>query len=368
MKIAYLSAGNAIHTVRWVNALAQRGHTIFLITMHKGNEPLHEKVSLFQLPVTAPLGYFFNASHLKNLLKRLQPDFLHVHYATGYGTLGRLCQFKPMILSVWGSDIFDFPVKSFLHRAWLVKNLKTATKICSTSHVMATATEELLRRDNQPIAITPFGIDTMLFYPQPELRDSTVFKIGTVKTLASKYGIDTLIQAFYTLRNTLAGTSLAQQLRLCIAGDGPQRDKLQALVAKLGLSAVTEFAGHLPHAQVPAYLNQLNIYVACSRLDSESFGVAILEASACGLPVIVSRVGGLPEVVEEGVTGLIVEKEDIEQFATALSKLVQNKTIRDTMGHAGRQHVMEKYNWQESVPILETVYKQIKAMYRCSEK
>jgi len=86
------------------------------------------------------------------------------------------------------------------------------------------------------------------------------------------------------------------------------------------------------------------------------------------LPVIVSRVGGLPEVVEEGVTGLIVEKEDIEQFATALSKLVQNKTIRDTMGHAGRQHVMEKYNWQESVPILETVYKQIKAMYRCSEK
>lgn len=355
MKMAYLAAGNAVHTVRWVNALAQRGYTIFLITMHEGNEPLHEKVQVFKLPLASPWGYFLNAPFLKKLLMTLQPDLLHIHYATGYGALGRLCGFKPLILSVLGTDVFDFPNKSFWHRRWLVKNLRAATQICSTSQVMTVVTRQLC--DDKPIALTPFGIDTTLFCPRPDLHDNTVFKIGTVKNLAPQCGIDTLIKAFYNLRNQLADEQpqLAQQLRLCIAGEGPQRAELQALVAKLGLSAVTEFAGYVPHTQVPAYLNQMAIYVAASRL--ESFGVAILEASACGLPVVVSRVGGLPEVVEEGVTGLLAEKDNVEQFATALLKLVQNQTLRENMGQAGRQMVIEKYNWQDSVSILEAVYR-----------
>ncbi len=355
MKIAYLAAQSAIHTVRWANALAQRGHSIFLITMHIGDEPLHEDVQLFQLPIQAPWGYFLNAPFLTRLLKRLQPDFLHVHYATGYGTLGRLSRFEPLILSVWGSDVFDFPRQSRWHKAFVVKNLRAATQICSTSHIMATTTQQLCG-DDKAIAITPFGIDISLFYPRPELRNHRVFKIGTVKTLEPKYGVDTLIQAFYQLRNQLQKKDplLAQQLRLCIAGDGRQCAELQALVTELGLATVTEFAGHLPHAQVPTYLNQLDIYVAASRM--ESFGVAILEASACGLPVVVSRVGGLPEVVEEGLTGLLVEKDNVEQFAAALLKLVQNQSWRDSIGEAGRLFVIDNYDWRESVLILETVY------------
>jgi glycosyltransferase involved in cell wall biosynthesis len=354
MKIAYLAA-QTIHTVRWVNALAQRGHDIFLITMHSGDESLHENVQLFKLPFSAPSGYFLNAPFLKRLLKRLQPDWLHVHYATGYGALGRLSRFSPLILSVWGSDVFDFPTHSRWHKAFLVKNLANATQICSTSYIMAATTQQLCG-DDKAIAITPFGIDTSLFYPRPELRDQSVFKIGTVKTLAPQYGIDTLIRAFYQLRSWLQDKKplFAPQLRLCIAGDGQQRAELQALVTQLGLETVTEFAGHLPHAQVPIYLNQLDVYVAASR--SESFGVAILEASACGLPVVVSRVGGLPEVVEEGVTGLLADKDQVEQFAAALFKLVQDKSWRENLGKAGRQYVIDNYDWQESVVILETVY------------
>ena len=355
MKIAFLAAQSSIHTVRWANALAQRGHSIFLITMHTGEEPLHENVQLFKLPIPAPWGYFLNTPFLKRLLKQLQPDWLHAHYATGYGTLGRLSRFESLLLSVWGSDVFEFPEQSRWHKAFLVKNLQAATQICSTSHIMAATTQHLCG-DDKAIAITPFGIDISLFYPSPELRNHSVFKIGTVKTLAPQYGIDTLIQAFYQLRNQLQDKEplLAQQLRLCIAGDGQQRAELKALVRRLGLETVTEFVGHLPHAQVPTYLNQLDIYVAASRQDS--FGVAILEASACGLPVVVSRVGGLPEVVEEGLTGLLVEKDNVEQFAAALLKLIQNQSLRDSIGEAGRQHVIDNYDWRESVLILETVY------------
>jgi L-malate glycosyltransferase len=357
LKITFLAAHNAIHTVRLINALAQRGHHLSLITLHEGNEPLDDRIQLFKLPIPAPWGYFLNVPFLRRLLKQLQPDLLHVHYATGYGTLGRLSGFQPLILSVWGSDIFDFPTQSRWHKLWLAQNLRTATQICSTSQVMATATQALVQHVN-PIAITPFGIDTTIFYPRPELHYCTVFNIGTVKTLAPKYGIDTLILAFDKLRGWLAETNLplAQQLRLCIAGGGPQLNYLQNLVHQLQLTHVTEFAGHLPHSKVSAYLNKLNIYVAASRLDSESFGVAILEASACGLPVVVSRVGGLPEVVEEGISGYLVEKDNVEQFAATLLKLVKEDALRTQLGQAGRELVLNKYQWQESISILEEVY------------
>ncbi len=355
LKITFLAAHNAIHTVRLVNVLAQRGYHLSLITLHEGDEPLDVRIQLFKLPIPAPWGYFLNVPFLKRLLKQLQPDLLHVHYATGYGTLGRLCGFQPLILSVWGSDIFDFPTQSRWHKRWLVQNLWGATQICSTSHAMATATQVLVQHVN-PIAITPFGIDTTVFYPRLELRQDTVFNIGTVKTLAPQYGIDTLIWAFCRLRNGLAETDLqlAQRLRLCIAGGGPQLNYLQNLVHQLQLTDVTEFAGHLPHSKVSAYLNKLNIYVAASR--SESFGVAILEASACGLPVVVSRVGGLPEVVADGVSGYLVEKDNVEQFATTLLKLITDDAWRTQMGQAGRELVLKKYPWQESVSILEEVY------------
>ena len=151
--------------------------------------------------------------------------------------------------------------------------------------------------------------------------------------------------------------TLAQSLRLCIAGDGPQRFELQQLVKQLDLETVTEFAGHLPHAQVPNYLNKLDIYVAVSRLESESFGVAILEASACGLPVVVSRIGGLPEVVKEGVTGWLIEVDQVDQLVSALLKLIENKPLAEQMGMAGRQYVMAQYEWHSCVDILEGVYK-----------
>lgn len=167
MKIVYLAARNSIHVVRWVNGLAARGYEIHLITMHHGGDPLDPKVSVHYLPFSPPIGYFFNIGHLKALLRKLQPDVLHVHYATGYGTLGRICGFRPWILSVWGSDVYDFPYKSPLNRWLIAKNLQAADWVCSTSATMA----EQIRRHCPTITnltITPFGIDTEVFFSRGE--------------------------------------------------------------------------------------------------------------------------------------------------------------------------------------------------------
>ncbi|MBE9046132.1 glycosyltransferase [Pleurocapsales cyanobacterium LEGE 10410] len=353
MKVAFLAGQNSIHTVRWANAMIERVKELHLLTMHEPSDPIDERVKLHHLPYKAPLGYFLNVKRLKRLLAKIQPDLLHVHYASGYGTLGRLGGYHPLLLSVWGSDVYDFPATSFLHRRAVAANLRQADWVCSTSEVMARQTESLCS-DISHLSITPFGIDPEKFRPVP-MQDKNYLTIGTVKKLAPKYGIDILLRAFAQVRTILASNPIADKLKLTIVGDGVQRRELESLARQLEIQQVTNFVGAVPHERVPDYLNQMDIYVAASRLDSESFGVAVLEASACGLPVVVSDVGGLPEVVRDGVTGYIVPKENVPTTAEAIVKLIEAGD-RDRLGTAGRQLVLERYVWQENVELMREIY------------
>ncbi len=360
MKLALLSARSDIHTVRWANGLAERGHEIHLLTMHPGGDPLHEQVRTYDLAVPAPFGYYLNVLQARRLLRDLRPDLLHAHFASGYGTLGRLSHYRPSILSVWGRDVYDFPYKSPLHRRILQANLRAADCVCSTSHDMARQTRDV-ESGVDGISITPFGVDVRKFAPVHEVDASDNVTIGTVKKLDSKYGIDVLIEAFALVRAELRAShpEIAAKLRLLIVGGGPERSNLEELSSRRQISDAATFAGAVPHAQVPSFLNRLDVYVAVSRDDSESFGVAVLEASACERPVVVSDVGGLPEVVREGRTGLIVPRENPEETAQALKRLVLNPDLRKRLGCAGRNFVSERYSWEKSVDIMEEVYRKV---------
>ena len=201
----------------------------------------------------------------------------------------------------------------------------------------------LICPDLAAIDVVPFGVDTERFSPLPKADGPLV--IGTVKTLAPKYGIDTLIQAF----GLIAHESGLEQSRLRLVGDGPQRKPLEALARSLRITDRVDFIGNVPHDRVPAELLKLDVYAALSRRDSESFGVAVIEASACGLPVVVSRVGGLPEVVDEGRSGLVVPKEDPKAAADALLSLARDASLRKSMGEAGRALVLARYAWSDCV-------------------
>ena len=352
MKIALLAARSDIHTVRWVNALAERGHNVHLLSSHLGGDAIDNQVCFHSLPFSAPAGYFLNVPRVRRLLSWIQPDLLHAHFASGYGTLGRLSGFHPLVLSVWGQDVYEFPCRSWVHRKLLTANLKAADHVCSTSHAMAEQTRSLYSGIDE-LTVTPFGIDVSRFRPDPSQRCFDLLTIGTVKKLYASYGIDVLIRAFAEARAHFqnAQPELARQLRLLVVGGGPEREKLQALSDELGVEEVTSFTGPVPHAKVPSYLNRLDIYAAMSR--SESFGVAILEASACEIPVVVSDAGGLPEVVEEKVTGLIVDQEDQKAAAEALVQLANDPALRAKMGRAGRQRVLEHYEWEKNVSTME---------------
>jgi glycosyltransferase involved in cell wall biosynthesis len=359
MKVLVLAGASSIHTVRWANALAQANIELVLATQHEPLETLDAAIQLRRLPYSGEAGYFHNVGALKKILADEKPDLLNAHYASGYGTTARLSGFRPYLLSVWGSDVYDFPRKSPLHRWWMQRNLMAADQVASTSHVMAEQTRLIAPKLRQ-IAITPFGVDTANFASDGGENSTSggPIAIGTVKTLAPKYGIDTLIDSVATLIEGLKRDRLetAGQIRLRLVGDGPQSDLLKARAHDRGIADIVEFQRRVPHRDVPDQLRRLDIYVALSRLDSESFGVAIIEAGACGLPVVVSDAGGLPEVVVAGETGFVVPRDNPAAAADALRQLVLDPDLRHRMGAAGRDHVIAHYEWKDSVNAMIALY------------
>jgi glycosyltransferase involved in cell wall biosynthesis len=362
MKVLLLGGANSIHTVRWANGLVSRGVDVHLVSAHPLQHALDDRVIFHFLNQHALLAYILSSKEVRRITDKVRPDLLNAHYGTGYGLLARLTGFSPTLLSVWGSDVYDFPKQSFIHRNLLRNNLMSSTAIASTSRCMA---REVTRTYAHPhILITPFGIDIDKFSPKLKLGGLVErVVVGTVKTLSGIYGIDILVRAF-----AQAWESLGRPMGLCleITGEGPDRKMLEVLVAELGLGLQVTFHGVVPHDQVPAMINRLDIFVALSRF--ESFGVAILEAAACELPVIVSDAEGLAEVTIDGVNGYIVPRENTDSAATAMMKLIEDPSLRKQFGRAGRQHVIDEYSWGKSLDRMAEAYvKTIKLGGRISE-
>lgn len=179
---------------------------------------------------------------------------------------------------------------------------------------------------NKDIEVTPFGIDMEQFKSMEveSLFDKDDIVIGTVKTLEDKYGIEYLIKAFKIVSDKYPDLPL----KLLIVGGGSLEGSLKSLVKELNLEDKTIFTGKVPFKDVPKYHNMLSVSASVSIVNSESFGVAIIEASSCAKPVVVSNVGGLPEVVEDGVSGFVVPSRDPQKTAEAIEKLVLDKNLR----------------------------------------
>ena len=355
IKILYLSSGASIHTIRWVNSLSRHSDLkINLVSQEKLVDSLSKKVIFNLLPFNGSLGYLFNFFKLKQIINDWQPDLIHASYASGYGLIANLVNFHPLVLSAWGSDIFEFPRKSFLHRKILEWNLNNADIISSTSIVMAKEIKNFVKNKN--IIITPFGIDTNQFRKRKIQNKSEKITVGTIKNLSRIYGIDILIKAFAIAHKEIFKSDpvLAKKMRLKIVGSGEQKESLMSLVDSLALSDITSIKSRVKHDLVPIEMQEISIFCALSR--QESFGVAVLEASSLEIPVITSNRGGLPEVVLDGRTGLILDKLNPQFASKAIIKLVKDQKSREIFGVKGRKFVKNKYNWDDSVKSIVKIY------------
>ncbi|MDT1958275.1 glycosyltransferase [Carnobacterium divergens] len=358
MKIMFLAAGNSIHTIRWVNTLARRDHDVYLVFLANQKPELDlisEEVKQYQLKFGGNVSYYTNALELRKIVNKVKPDIVNAHYASGYGTLARMARVRPLVLSVWGSDVYDFPYKNSFSMNLVKKNLNYANEIASTSIAMSKQVEKLLGTDDRQITITPFGVDLSAFDQVSKNTKKEIITIGIIKTLAPKYGILDLIKAFKLLKKR----NLPFDIQLLIYGDGPEKMEQQNLINQNQLNNSVFLMGRIANTEVPRVLKTFDIFCVTSVLNSESFGVSAVEAMAASLPVVATNVDGFMEVVDDGVTGIIVKKKDAVSIANGLEKLILDANLRNTMGKAGYERVIKEYKWFDNVNVMERLYRKV---------
>lgn len=358
MRILLIGNSSSIHMVRWANSLSEIGHEVHLcyIKNHKpGIHKINNSIILHPLFFGKLKGYFLNFLQLKITTKKIMPDIINVHYASGYGTLVRYSNIKPVLLSVWGQDVYDFPYKNRFFKKILIRNINYANHIASTSLIMANQVRNIMKNQNLDISITPFGVKVDSFKIPPKYMNKIV--IGNIKALSPKYGIELMIRSISELINNLSDenrTDIIERLKVEIYGSGEQKNELMKLVEHLKLTNIVFFMGYIPNNEVPLALHKMTIF--CVTSPHESFGVSVVEAMAAGLPVVATNVDGFKEVMENGQTGIIVENNNTTGIASALKLLILNPTISKQFGVNGRNRVKKLYNWDKNVENMLDVY------------
>jgi len=204
-----------------------------------------------------------------------------------------------------------------------------------------------------PLAVIPqFGVDPDIFAPRPAQRSPTgEFTIGCMARLVPEKGVDLLLKA---------AARVEGQWRLLILGAGPEREELEALARRLGLIDRVSFEGIIPSLSTPGFYRELDLFVLPSRSRPnwiEQFGRVLIEAMACGVPVVGSNCGEIPGVV--GDAGLIFPEEDVDALSERLMRLMRAPDLRSDLARRGRERVLERFTQARVADRTVAVYREM---------
>ena len=218
------------------------------------------------------------------------------------------------------------------------------------------------------VRVVPLGADPAFFRPGLDTRDvRTRYGLDggrwllSVARLTRHKGIDTALKALARLRPRYP------DLRYAVVGSGEERESLEAEARELGVADQVRFLTDVPDRDLPALYNCAEIYLGVSRLMErrvEGFGISLAEASACGIPVIAGRSGGIPAAVRDGETGVLVDADGVEPVAEAVSGLLADAPRRARLGAAGRRAVESHYNWDRVTADLRRIGHELGAAAR----
>lgn len=296
---------------------------------------------------------------LSTALRTERPSYLHIGQVVPVGTAAFIANRRfhvPTIVYTHGMDL-QFAAKNPWRRWMASRVLRSATWVVANSQFTA----DLVRRFGVPAERILLVLPGVTFWPatceekrknelQTILGKGSSFMLLSVARLVERKGIDIVLNAIAHLIKTLP-------LTYCIVGEGPERVRLEARAASLGIAQNVRFFGGADDETLKALYALCDAFIlvpkaAQSGRDVEGFGMVYLEANAFGKPVIGADTGGVRDAIIANTTGLLVPPEDIDAVIHAIRQLAESPTLCQRLGESGRKHVAEQCLWvQRVVPL-----------------
>ena len=346
--------------------LAERGHSVHFISyalptrLCRLDERIkfHE-VEMFDYPLFEFPPYDLAlASKILEVAEAEKIDVMHMHYAIPHATAAFLARemyrekrYLPFVTTLHGTDITLVGTrKSFLPITRF--SIAQSDAVTAVSRYLAQETCQAFGQCG--VEVIPNFINSRDYCrrPDPALRASLAPADEPIVMHVSNFRpvkrIGDCIHAFAQIRQKL-------RARLVMCGDGPERKDAEALASEYGLSGEVLFLGQVPN--IADYLGVADLLLLPS--ETESFGLAALEAIASEVPVIATRVGGLPEVIKDREHGFLVPVGDIEAIAERAIELLSDSNLRREMGKRGREWALEQYNTTRVIPQYVELYERV---------
>jgi N-acetyl-alpha-D-glucosaminyl L-malate synthase BshA len=370
--VCYASVGGSgVVATELATSLATRGHEVHVLSsdipFRLRQEWRHVRVHRVDTPAyplfREPQYVLSLSTSIVSVARAHQLDIVHAHYAVPHAACAYLAR---QILASTGAAVPKIVTTLHGTDITLVGSDPSYTEtvaFCIEQSDGVTAVSESLRADTyrhlgiaSPIEVIPNFLDCTRYAPRPDpaLRarlcppdryDGLLLHVSNLRPVKR---LDAVVDVFTRVR-------AQRRVKLVIVGDGPERSRTVQLAAEAGLTDHLEILGE--QDDVRALLSSADVFLLPSA--QESFGLAALEAMACELPVIASRVGGLPEVIDDGVTGFLFAPEDTAGMATAAVALLDDPARRASIGRAARASVVERFCDGAIVPQYEALYRRL---------
>jgi N-acetyl-alpha-D-glucosaminyl L-malate synthase BshA len=346
--------------------LAERGHRVHFITyalptrLCRLNERLqYHEVEMFDYPLFVFPPYDLAlASKILEVAESQKLDLLHMHYAIPHATAAYLARemlkpsrYLPFVTTLHGTDItLVGSRKSFLPITRF--SIAQSDALTAISNYLADETCRIF--GNCTVEVIPNFINADDYRRREnaalrrELAPNGEKLLIHVSNFRPVKRIDDCIHAF-------AGVKKSVPSRLVMCGDGPEREGAESLAREYGIAGDVVFAGQVPN--IADYLSVADLLLMPSQ--TESFGLAALEAMACETPVIATRSGGLPEVVLDGETGYLVEIGDMRTMAERAAGILSDEKKLREMGRRGRDWAVSQFNTEKVIPQYEKLYERV---------
>lgn len=356
MRICFLADAASVHTMRFATHFARHGHEVHVLSF-RAPGAVPDGVRIWQIPGVPATARWIRGWQLLSLravttkIRQITPDVLHAHYLTSYGLLGVLSQWRPIVVSAWGSDVLDSERSTLLRRV-VSFVLRRASAITSDSSHMARVMHRIAGAGcTVEVRVIPFGV------PSHKVRggfgegrkDATT--IGSFRQLFPNYNVDVILEAMKLVSARIPDAVLN------VWNTGPDEDRLQSIARELGLGRCVRFGGMIPNDLMVEELAATQVFVSIPTIDATS--VTLLEAMAAGSFPVLSDIPANREWIEPGNNGVLVPARDPSALADAIVSVLRDPDRRHHAAERNQEIVRSRAIWEDNMKRFEDLYDEI---------